>query len=72
MHAALTQRRASPQQEEEERRGRGGHAAKAGFRGTTMIIVVLGILATLYVLKLSSKALELRPEPKRPGASQGR
>ncbi len=47
-----------------------GHAAKAGFRGTTALVVVLAILASLWLLQQASKRLELREDPRRPGAGR--
>jgi hypothetical protein len=56
---------------EDERRG-GGHAAKAGFRGTTALLVVLAVLASLWLLQRASKRLDLGSEPRRPGVGDSR
>ena len=70
MHSAL-QRRPSPQAQEDER-SRAGHAAKAGFRGTTMLLVIAGIFVSLAILSMASKALKLREDPPRPGSGRAR
>ncbi|MFT3774365.1 MAG: hypothetical protein QM820_54085 [Minicystis sp.] len=71
MRSALEQRPLPPPEPQDER-NRAGHVAKAGFRGTTMILVVVGILAALVVLSMASKALKLREDPKRPGVGRTR
>lgn len=53
-----------------EDRGGGGHAAKAGFRGVTLLLVVLAVLGSLWLLKYASKQLELREQPERPAAGR--
>jgi len=65
----MRMRHATQQQRE---RGGGGHAAKAGLRGTTLLLVVIAILGSLWWLKQASKQLELREDPKRPGAERSR
>lgn len=75
MRAALERRPLPPPSPQEDERSRAGHVAKAGFRGTTMLLVVVGILVTLYVLTLASKKLDLRPDrpdSKRPRVERGR
>jgi hypothetical protein len=59
-----------PMPADDRREGGGGHAAKAGFRGTTLLLVIVAVLGSLWLLKLASKQLELREPAKRPGAGR--
>jgi hypothetical protein len=59
-----------PTSPEDQRSGGGGHAAKAGFRGTTLLLVIVAVLGSLWLLKLASKQLELREQPQRPGTGR--
>lgn len=59
-----------PPSAEDQRSGGGGHAAKAGFRGTTLLLVLIAVLGSLWLLKYASKQLELREDPKRSGAAR--
>lgn len=59
-----------PMPAEDQRSGSGGHAAKAGLRGTTLLLVIVAVLGSLWLLKQASKQLELREQPKRPGAGR--
>ncbi|APR83288.1 Hypothetical protein A7982_08637 [Minicystis rosea] len=50
---------------QDDERNRAAHAAKAGFRGTTMLLVIAGVLVSLAVLSMASKALKLREDSPR-------
>lgn len=56
----------------ENQQGSGGHGAKAGFRGATLLVVLLAVLGSLWLLKKASKQLELREDPPRPGVGRSR